>query len=117
VGRHPENRLYGTQGIIEVGVADAALRVLAAGKDWEEHTLPEDENGEVYIVRGVQDLVDALQDHHEPELSAAKALRATELIFATYESSRRRARVDLPLDIEDSPLRAMIDAAGSRRTA
>jgi hypothetical protein len=31
-------------------------------------------------------------------------LQATELIFATYESSRRRARIVLPLDIEDSPL-------------
>jgi len=32
------------------------------------------------------------------------------MIFATYESSRRRARIDLPLEIEDSPLHAMIDA-------
>jgi hypothetical protein len=32
------------------------------------------------------------------------------LIFATYESSRRRARVDLPLTIEDSPMHAMVDA-------
>jgi phytoene/squalene synthetase len=36
------------------------------------------------------------------------ALQATELIFATYESSRRRGRVDLPLEIDDSPLIAML---------
>jgi hypothetical protein len=43
-------------------------------------------------------------------MSARRALRATELIFATYESSRRRGRVELPLTIEDSPLLAMIEA-------
>ena len=40
----------------------------------------------------------------KPELGSQRALRATELIFATYESSRRRGRVTLPLEIEDSPL-------------
>jgi len=45
-------------------------------------------------------------------LSGRRALRATELIFATYESSRRRGRVDLPLDIDDSPLLAMMAEQG-----
>lgn len=35
--------------------------------------------------------------------------RCTELIFATYESSRRRGRVDLPLEVEDSPLLSMLE--------
>ncbi len=42
-------------------------------------------------------------------LSGRKALQATELIFATYESSRRRARIYLPLEIEDSPLISMLE--------
>ncbi|MBM4083576.1 MAG: gfo/Idh/MocA family oxidoreductase, partial [Planctomycetes bacterium] len=46
----------------------------------------------------------------EPELSARRALNATELIFACWESSRRRGRVDLPLDISDSPIEAMVAA-------
>ena len=37
-------------------------------------------------------------------LSSRKALQATELIFATYESARRGARVTLPLEIDGSPL-------------
>jgi len=49
----------------------------------------------------IQDLADALKTGREPELSARKALQATELIFATYESSRKRGRVDLPLEIEE----------------
>jgi len=52
--------------------------------------------------------VDALLTHREPELSARRALNATEIIFACYESSRRRALVILPLDIEDNPLVEMI---------
>jgi predicted dehydrogenase len=64
-----------------------------------------------YVARGVLDLIDALQNEREPELSAGRALQATELIFATYESSRKRGRVELPLTIEDSPLQAMLDEA------
>jgi hypothetical protein len=55
-------------------------------------------------------VVDALKTSREPELAGRKALQATELIFATYESSRRRARVDLPLEIEDSSLLSMLEA-------
>ena len=55
------------------------------------------------------DLVDALKNGREPELSARRALAATQLIFATYESSRRRGRVDFPLAIDDSPFLSMID--------
>jgi hypothetical protein len=54
--------------------------------------------------------VDALLAGREPELSARKALQATELIFATWESSRVRGRVDLPLEIDDSPLLSMIES-------
>ncbi len=43
------------------------------------------------------DLIDALETVREPELSSRKGLQATELIFATYEFSRRRSRLVLPL--------------------
>jgi UDP-N-acetylglucosamine 3-dehydrogenase len=59
----------------------------------------------------VLDLVDALKTGREPELSGRRALRTTEVIFATYESSRRRARIDLPLQIDDSPLIDMLGGA------
>ena len=62
------------------------------------------------VALGVLDLVDALKTGREPELAGRRALRATELIFATYESSRRRGRIDLPLEIEDSPFLAMVVA-------
>jgi hypothetical protein len=57
----------------------------------------------------VLDLIDALKTGREPELAGRRALQATELIFATYESSRRRGRIDLPLTIEDSPFLSMVE--------
>ncbi len=47
--------------------------------------------------RAMENLVECLESGKEPELRSANALRPTEIIFAAYESSRRRARVDLPL--------------------
>jgi predicted dehydrogenase len=104
------NRLMGTDGMIEVGHSqEAPLRYLGAGMTgWQIVELPEGLHPRDAVTRGVLDLVDALKTGREPELAARRALRATEVIFATYESSRRRARVDLPLTIDDSPLMAML---------
>ncbi|WP_248152887.1 Gfo/Idh/MocA family protein [Microbacterium aoyamense] len=52
----------------------------------------------------IADLVDALDTGREPVLSARRGLAGAELIFATYESSRSRRRVILPLDLTDNPL-------------
>jgi hypothetical protein len=64
----------------------------------------------VFIERALADVVDAIGTDRTPELAAERALRATEVIFASWESARRAGRVDLPLDIEDNPLVAMIEA-------
>jgi len=85
--------------------------------DWETPVLrypsgelyPHGRGEHIEDVLAVQDLIDCLKTGREPVLSGRKALQATELIFATYESSRRRARVYLPLDIEDSPLLTMLE--------
>jgi predicted dehydrogenase len=105
-------RLIGTAGTIEIDVKDGpTLRMWAKGEsDWREIPVPDGITGDDAHVQGILDLLDALRTGREPELSAAKALQATELIFATYESSRKRGRVDLPLDIEDSPYLAMLGA-------
>jgi UDP-N-acetylglucosamine 3-dehydrogenase len=104
------NRLIGTEGVIEVhneaphlrarGTGDAALRPVET---------KEGIHGSGAIDRAIADLVAALDAGREPELSARRALQATEVIFATYESSRRRGRIDLPLTIDDSPLLTMLE--------
>ncbi len=106
------NRLIGTEGMIEVGVRGGpSLRVhhQGTGGAWEEVDVGESESWADVVGLAIQGTVDALKAGREPLLSARNALRATELIFATYESSRRRGRVDLPLDIQDSPLLSMIE--------
>jgi UDP-N-acetylglucosamine 3-dehydrogenase len=114
-GWEAQNRLVGTDGVIEVAVDDGPLlRVWGRGQaGWETIDLPRCSDLEA-VPDGVRDLVEALRAGREPELSGRRALRATELSFATYESSRRRGRVDLPLTGDDSPLAALhaLAAAG-----
>jgi hypothetical protein len=85
---------------------------VAAAVDFvvEKTPLVTDESfsGPTYIDRAIEDVVTSLDRGPEPELAASKALDATELIFAAWESARRRGRVELPLDIKDNPLDAMV---------
>ena len=106
------HRLIGSEGMIEVGYSpEVPLRVRGAGDGaWRIVDVGEDIHGvPEYVARGVLDLIDALKTGREPELAGRRALQATELIFATYESSRRRGHVDLPLTIEDSPFLSMVE--------
>lgn len=59
--------------------------------------------------RSLECVVRFLDSNEEPELSATNALQATELIFASWESARRRGRIDLPLEIDGNPLEEMVD--------
>ncbi|MCL4545286.1 MAG: Gfo/Idh/MocA family oxidoreductase [Chloroflexi bacterium] len=112
------NRLVGSEGIIEVQArladgSSAPVRVQRSGSQgWEYPDFASARPPLLgnSVAQGIADLLDALEAGREPELSARRALRATELIFASYESSRRRGRVDLPLVVTDSPFVAMIEA-------
>ncbi len=103
-----QNRLIGSDGIIEIGGRNQPpLRVLSGGQsvdvDLKGTVSPRDAT-----TASVLDLVDAVKNGREPELSGRKALQATELIFATYQSSRCRGRVRLPLNVNDSALLSML---------
>lgn len=127
-------RLVGEDGAIEVGHEDGPpLRIRLDGSDWKRvetgrdgiyrpqpHPLdraiervpvgPDRLLSEpTYVDRAIADVVDALGDGSEPELSAENAFQTTEVIFACWESARRGGRVELPLEIDDNPLEAMID--------
>ncbi len=107
------NKLIGSEGTIEVKTSrEDPLRIWAKG-DSAPRSIAVD-TGRIdleWVKDGVVELVESLKVGREPELSGRRALQATELIFATYESSRRRGRVDLPLTIEDSPLQMMLAEA------
>ena len=131
-------RLVGTDGRIEVGATDGPpLRVrhgrtlgwktVDTGENiWGDRKLstaraglakvapvlpgvPDDPfDHPSHIDRAVESVVEAVHTGEEPELAASTALRGTELVFASWESVRRRGRVDLPLGIDDNPLEAMV---------
>jgi UDP-N-acetylglucosamine 3-dehydrogenase len=107
--QHMQNRLVGTEGVIEVigGRDNPPLRMFSKS-EWTEPSL-DDMDQTNATTTSVLDLVDAIKSGREPELSGRRAMAATELIFSTYESSRRRARIDLPLDVDDSALLTMLE--------
>lgn len=121
------NRLIGTAGVIEVHPElpeGQRLPLRMRGRGDGTWVVPDVSSDQLdrpgnSVAHGIADLLDALEDGHEPLLSARYALQATELIFASYESSRRRGRVDLPLTIDDSPFLTMLaygDLAGRSPT-
>ncbi|MBI2300481.1 MAG: Gfo/Idh/MocA family oxidoreductase [Armatimonadetes bacterium] len=105
-----QNRLIGETGVIEVGApGNVPLRWRSGETEgWELPDCQEGLHGLDAVAAGVHDAIDSLLSDRTPVLSARTALQSTEVIFATYESSRRRARVDLPLAQEDSALLTML---------
>lgn len=104
-------RMMGTEGVIELREGEQPLWVRGRGDGkWKTPKIPGSLHGGDSVAAGVRDAVDALLEGREPELSARKALQATEVIFSTYESSRRRGRVDLPLKPKDSAYLSMLES-------
>jgi Predicted dehydrogenases and related proteins len=102
-------RLHGTDGFVEVDW-DGNFRKGAVFSDpsWSP-PVREKDGMNVQMARVVANVVDCLLSGEEPELSYPKALRAGEVIFAFYESVRRRARVELPLTgVDDNPLHDLL---------
>jgi UDP-N-acetylglucosamine 3-dehydrogenase len=106
-------RLVGTEGVMDVHLTDEVAVVIRSLEQRESERYEYDGlagEGETCIDRAIADVVKSLETGEPSELGAKHALNATEIIFAGYESVRRRGRVDLPLDIEDNPLEAMVES-------
>jgi predicted dehydrogenase len=103
-------RVIGSEGFLEVmwdGQFRRCVRYDEPG--WRPPTVEERPGGAMLGV--VRNALDCLASGEEPELSHRKALRAAEIIFALYESTRRHARVELPLTgVEDNPFVAQLEA-------
>lgn len=63
-----------------------------------------------YTHRAVEQVIDALETGSSTGLEASFALPATETIFAAWESSRRRGRVELPLENDGNALTEMVES-------
>jgi predicted dehydrogenase len=138
-------RLRGSDGCIEIGATDGPPLRLRRGKGWNAvdtdregihgtapsrlgrvrnrlvERLPfvtsDDGPSATYTERAIAEVVGALDAGRPPEISGRAALRSTELIFASWESARRRARIDLPLEIDDNPLESMVETGELRPRA
>lgn len=101
-------RVIGSEGFIEVGWDGNYRRTVVY--DEPEWSPPEvSDSREEAMIGVVRNAVDCLETGEEPELSYQKALRASEIIFALYESVRRHARVQLPLETEDNAFLTMLE--------
>lgn len=113
VGCH--NRLVGTMGTIEIGATYEEAGVLRyrtcdSGK-WEDvDTEGEGLHGNVYINRAIADVVGSWRNGERSMMDGHNAIKGTEAIFACWESSRIRERVEIPMEAEDNPLQAMVEA-------
>jgi len=106
-------RVTGTEGFIEVfWDGNPGQGRIYAEPGWRPDPVAADPQEQT--VRMVRDVVDCIATGRESELSYKRALAASEVIFAFYESIRRQARIDLPLTgVSDNPLHAMIEAGRS----
>lgn len=137
----PYLRIVGTEGAIEVAPPDGPQLRIETGSGWRQidtggetiyrpaqsvartattrflDALPGFDvtlsGPPSHFDRAIEHLVESLSGGVEPIISGRRAIRSTELIFACYESARRRDRVDLPLSIEDNPLEAMVEGVVS----
>lgn len=70
-----------------------------------------DRFGSLVQDRSTASMVEGLEMNSESPLVGRIGLNTTEILFRSYESVRRRSRVDLLPDVDDSPLEAMVDSA------
>ena len=134
-------RLIGTEGEIEIQPDDGPSLRIRTDSDWERIdtnnesvygpttglgfsllkkasaaipgvTEVEDDRPTHYE-KAIEHVIESLSAGEEPIISGRSVLSGTELVFACWESSRQRGRVQFPLDIEDNPLRSMYESADS----
>ena len=119
-------RVHGSEGFIEAGWDGQIGRAVRYDDPaWSPPTEDERESGagaaaaegedpdanapSTVMADVVRDLIDSLESGREPELHHRKALRASEIIFALYESARSHARVELPMEYEGNACLDLIE--------
>ncbi|WP_309709983.1 Gfo/Idh/MocA family oxidoreductase [Armatimonas sp.] len=107
-------KAFGTEGYLEIHNTAPHLRIRGKGDSaLRELTGSETEgglHGSFANHDNVVDLVNALTAGRKPLCDVSNALVTTEIIYACYESARRRGRIDLPLTIDDHPLAALVES-------
>jgi len=100
------NRIVGTDAVIERPNSDTFRIRRWEDGEWNDVDCTGNDNDQ----RAITEVVDALEEDREPDISGKNVLPASDLVFGIRESSRRRGRVDLPLTLDEDPLAAMVEA-------
>jgi len=106
------HRIDGTKGQIEVRSRHEgpALRVRKnRTTGWKSGQVESSPFAEM-VERAISDVVRSFRTGTQSSLSVLNALRATEVIFGTWESARKRGVVEFPLQITDNPLEEMVNS-------
>ncbi len=103
------HRLIGTDGTIEV-LGERKMRLRGRGDaEWRTVEVPQGEVSDTFL--SAADVVRQLDEPgYTSFLTVDNAIQHTEVIFATYESSRLRARIDLPLAYDGNALLDLLEA-------
>jgi len=106
--------LQGTEGRIEVSgdrwgqSGPSWWRILRGGQEgWVEHRVEQDVDA---FAEEIKELIRWIEQGGGHLLSGESARADLEILMAVFESSRRRGRVELPLDVTEHPLEAMAEA-------
>lgn len=107
--------IYGTEGFIDTTWEGEILRgCIYNDATWQPPALDnkdEKAHTEVNVTRSFAHVVDCYENGVESDLSWQKTKRATEVIFALYESVRINSHVELPLTgITDNPYISMLES-------
>lgn len=112
-------RLAGTEGTIRIDKTDGPMLELERDGVRTDvdvngetmHGTPGDDGrlGSQFHDHAIEDVVDALRTGRKSQLSGHTGLQTANILFGGYESVRRRSRIDLPVDVDDNPLEAMVE--------
>lgn len=95
-------RLRGSDGEVELRFwSDDPVRLRSATENGWQSVAVDEERGQRATLA---DVVDSLREERPAAVRAERALRATEIVFAIWESAKRRGRVDLPLENDGNAL-------------
>ena len=96
---------YGTEGEIELaapGGPGIRYRNEETGGAWETPELPPG-------ITPVRDMITAIEEDREHRSSGQCGYATLELLMAIYDSSRKRQRIQFPMEEMESPLTLMIE--------
>jgi predicted dehydrogenase len=101
--------LQGSKGRIEIGGdGEERWRILNdAQAGWVTHEVDQQSVGDPFGMY-LADLLRVMEEGSDHPLKGESGRAALEIIVAIFESSRRRARVNLPVDVQGNLLQAMI---------